>query len=120
MSDIDVELIAEVCHEINRIYCESLGDMSQPTWHNAPEWQRQSAMNGVKFHMNNPDATPENSHENWMKEKIEDGWVYGPVKNPETKEHPCLKPYNELPQEQRTKDYLFRGIVHLADGMMYK
>lgn len=47
-----------------------------------------------------------------MAEKIKDGWVYGDVKDPELKTHPCLVPYNELPVEQKTKDTLFINIVH--------
>lgn len=106
------ENIAQVAHEINKAYCESIGDNSQPSWDEAPEWQRSSAINGVQFHMDNPEASPSASHESWLKQKEEEGWKYGPVKNPETKEHPCYVPYNELPVEQRSKDYLFKQIVH--------
>lgn len=104
--------IARVCHEVNRAYCESLGDTSQPAWEYAPEWQRQSAILGVSFHLSNPDAGPDNSHNEWMKEKASNGWTYGPVKNETKKEHPCFVPYDDLPQEQKAKDFLFRGTVH--------
>jgi hypothetical protein len=107
-----IELIAKTCHEANRAYCQSIGDHSQPEWNDAPEWQRESAVNGVRFHLENPDATPENSHENWLRQKESEGWKYGPVKNPETKEHPCFCMYHDLPIEQRSKDYIFRSIVH--------
>lgn len=105
--------IARVTHEVNRAYCQAIGDDSQPAWEDAPEWQQKSAVAGVVFHLENPDATPENSHESWLAEKARDGWTYGPEKNPEAKEHPCFRPYNELPVEQRAKDYLFRAVVHL-------
>ena len=105
------EEIARVCHEVNRAYCKSIGDDSQPTWEDAPEWARESARMGVDFHtMGN--FGPEASHISWMKQKLDDGWVYGPVKNPRTKEHPCLVPFGELPVEQQSKDYIFRAIVH--------
>lgn len=107
-----VEQIAKVAHEINRAYCQSVGDDSQPTWEDAPEWQKSSAVKGVEFHISNPDATPENSHKSWLKQKTEEGWKYGPIKNPETKEHPCFVAYSELPKEQKAKDYLFRQVVH--------
>ncbi len=42
------EQIARVAHEVNRAYCQALGDNSQPAWEDAPQWQRDSAMLGVK------------------------------------------------------------------------
>lgn len=106
------ENIAQVAHEINKAYCESLGDHSQPSWEDAPEWQKSSAINGVQFHLDNPDAPPSASHDSWLKQKTEEGWKYGAVKNPETKEHPCFVPYNELPTEQKSKDFLFKQVIH--------
>jgi len=109
---MEIAQIAAVCHEANRRFCLTIGDASQPSWEDAPEWQRQSAMNGVKFHLANPDAGPSGSHENWLKEKLETGWKYGPVKDPEKKEHPCCVPYDQLPPEQRRKDALFIAVVN--------
>ncbi len=106
-----VEQIARTCHEVNRAYCISIGDHSQPTWDGAPDWQKNSAINGVNYHLANPDSKPEDSHNNWMAEKQRDGWKYGPEKNPETKEHPCFVPYDELPKEQQVKDLLFIAVV---------
>lgn len=108
-----VLVIARVAHEINRAYCASLGDTSQPAWEDAPEWQQKSAIAGVEMHLANPDATPEQSHESWLAQKVADGWVYGEVKDAEKKEHPCCRPYDELPAEQKSKDYLFRSVVHM-------
>lgn len=110
--DHEYELIARVAHEVNRAYCEALGDTSQPRWEDAPEWQRSSAINGVRYHHSHPDAEPEHSHRQWLGEKLATGWVYGPVKDAERKEHPCMVPFDQLPVEQRVKDYLFRGVVH--------
>lgn len=107
-----VEQIAQVAHEINAAFCRSVGDDSHTSWEVAPEWQKSSAINGVKFHLENPDATPEDSHSSWLKQKEEEGWKYGPVKNSETKEHPCFLLYNQLPTEQKSKDYLFRQVIH--------
>lgn len=104
--------IARVCHEVNRAYCQSLGDHTQPTWEEAPNWQRDSACRGVEMHLNNPNATPEDSHKSWMEQKLKEGWVFGETKDGNAKTHPCLVPYEQLPQEQRAKDFLFRGTVH--------
>lgn len=110
------EEIARVAHEVNRAYCQALGDISQPAWEDAPEWQRRSAINGVAFHIASPDAGPDDSHNEWLREKAADGWTYGPVKDPERKEHPCFVPYDDLPVEQKAKDYLFRGVVRALAG----
>lgn len=109
---MELEKIARVCHEVNRAYCLAVGDSSQPCWDEAPEWQRKSAINGVQFHIDNPKASPSASHDKWLEEKAADGWKYGAVKNPETKEHPCFVPYEQLPAEQRAKDYIFTAIVN--------
>ena len=106
------EQIAKVAHEVNRAYCQALNDYSQPPWDQAPEWQKESARLGVKLHRDNPEANPSASHESWMAQKIADGWVYGPEKRPDLKQHPCIVPFMELPREQRAKDFIFRAVVH--------
>lgn len=106
-----VEQIAQVAHETNRAYCHTIGDDSQMPWDDAPQWQKDSAINGVQFHIDNPEAGCSGSHENWLKVKYAEGWKYGEKKTPEKKEHPCCVPYEELPPEQRVKDALFVGVT---------
>lgn len=107
--------IAKVCHEVNKAYCESIGDMSQPSWEDAPEWQKQSAILGVEFHIENPNSKPCDSHNSWLAQKEADGWKYGVVKDPIKKEHPCFVPYEDLPKEQQIKDYLFIAVVRALE-----
>lgn len=107
-------LIARIAHEVNRAWCAFNGDHSQPNWDEAPDWQRNSAINGVAFHRANPEAGDSASHDSWMAEKLADGWTYGAEKVPERKEHPCMVPFDQLPPEQQFKDRLFRTIVHSA------
>lgn len=110
-----VESIARVAHEANRALCGELGDASQSPWADAPEWQKESAKNGVlahlKGHAEGAPLVPSASHEYWMAEKVADGWTYGPIKDAEKKQHPCMVPYEQLPVEQKLKDYLFGAIV---------
>lgn len=103
--------IAKVAHELNAAYCRSIGDDSQPTWDDAPTWQKDSALVGVKFHLENPEASPSASHDSWLAQKEAEGWEYGPIKDPENKLHPCYVPYDELPVAQRSKDYIFKQTV---------
>lgn len=111
MTRLSIEKVAEICHEANRAYCAALGDMSQLAWADAPKWQRDSAVEGVKFRLAHVFAEPSASHESWSAHKIADGWVYGEVKDPVAKTHPCLVAFDDLPPEQRVKDYIFVSIV---------
>lgn len=105
------EQIARVCHEVNRAYCQAIGDHSQPTWEDAPQWQKDSALLGVKLHTEK-NVGPEASHESWMAQKVAEGWVFGPEKNPDAKTHPCIVPFYQLTAEQQAKDFIFRAVVH--------
>ena len=109
---LNVGEIARVCHQVNKAYCESIGDKTQVNWEDAPDWQRISVISGVALHMQNRNASPSASHEAWMGQKIADGWKYGPEKNAVAKEHPCIVPFHALPQEQQAKDFVFKAIVH--------
>lgn len=104
-----IEACARAAHEVNRAYCLALGDDSQPSWEDAPDWQRESAIKGVEGALNG--NTPEQSHEGWLNEKRNTGWRYGPVKDTVKKTHPCFLPYDQLPPEQRMKDTLYLAVV---------
>jgi len=109
MSSERVYEIAGKAHEMNRRWCELHGDDSQGPWSEAPGWQTKSAMNGVRAAL--AGATPAELHANWMLEKVDQGWNYGPEKDPENKSHPCIVAYAELPAEQRAKDSIFHAVV---------
>lgn len=46
----------------------------------------------------------ENVHRVWMQTRLEQGWTYGPARNDELKQHPCLVPYDQLPEEEKIHD----------------
>jgi hypothetical protein len=45
-----------------------------------------------------------NVHEVWAESRIRGAWRYGVTRNEERKEHPCLIPYEELPESERDYD----------------
>ena len=45
-----------------------------------------------------------NVHEIWSQTRISQGWTYGPERNDTEKKHPCLVPYEELPEEEKVYD----------------
>jgi len=111
-----VENIARVCHEVNKAYCEALGDRSQLPWNDAPQWQKDSAVVGVRLHLGDPTASPAASHDSWLEQKNKEGWCYGPVKDADRKTHPCFVSFEALPVEQQAKDFIFRAVVHALGG----
>jgi len=62
--------------------------------------------NGIRHFLDNPEMTAEQIHEDWRRFKEKDGWQYGPIRDEQKKEHPCMVPYNELPEQERKKDEL--------------
>ena len=49
------------------------------------------------------EAMAKNVHEVWAQTRISQGWTYGEERNDELKQHPCLIPYEDLPEVE--KDY---------------
>ena len=45
-----------------------------------------------------------NVHEVWSETRISQGWTYGEQRNDELKTHPCLVPYEDLPEEEKEYD----------------
>lgn len=103
-----VVVAASAAHEVNRIFAIVNGER-QPHWEDASNAVRTSALMGVDSVLDG--QTGEQLHESWKAARVADGWVYGPVKDEAAKTHPCIVPYNELPEFQRRKDYLFNAVV---------
>jgi RyR domain len=45
-----------------------------------------------------------NAHEVWAQKRIEDGWTLGPQRDDAQKKHPCLVPYDQLPESEKEYD----------------
>lgn len=104
-----IEACARAAHEANVAYCLAIGDTSQVSWNEAPDWQRESCRKGVEGVLagNGPEA----SHNAWLVEKHAQGWTYGVVKDPVKKTHPCFLPYDKLSEADRQKDAIFVAVV---------
>ena len=111
ISEDRIKSLAKIIHEANKAFCEEIGDTSQVSWTEAPEYNHTSAMIGVRALCENPNLTPEDSHDVWMESKKADGWVYGKVKDRDAKTHPSLVPYDKLSHAEKYKDHLVRAIV---------
>lgn len=114
---------AQAAYGVLREYSRFLGDNSLLPWPAAPMAHKDSIRNGVIGIFTRND-TPEDSHKSWLKQKLDEGWKYGPVKDVERKEHPCIMDYNQLPLHHRMKDTIFgsvvRGFVSTRDNVTAK
>jgi hypothetical protein len=45
-----------------------------------------------------------NAHDIWAQQRMAEGWKYGPARNDATREHPCLIPYEDLPESEKEYD----------------
>ena len=111
---ITAEQTAQLCHEANAAYCRARGDYSHADWADTPQNIQESAIKSVLFHWYNPDKTPRESHEEWMRHKREEGWQYGQQKDTGQRKHPCFMPYDNLPVEEKAKDHIFKAISNTA------
>lgn len=50
------------------------------------------------------EAMAKNVHDVWAESRISQGWTYGPERNDALKHHPCLVPYEELPELEKAYD----------------
>ncbi|MGD0363081.1 MAG: RyR domain-containing protein [Bryobacteraceae bacterium] len=46
----------------------------------------------------------ENTHDHWARQRLGEGWRYGPRRNDGAKEHPDLVPYRDLPESEKEYD----------------
>jgi hypothetical protein len=46
----------------------------------------------------------EHAHEIWAKQRLLDGWSFGPNRDDARKQHPCLVPYSNLPETEKQYD----------------
>jgi hypothetical protein len=45
-----------------------------------------------------------NAHDLWAQQRMANGWRLGPRRDDAKKEHPCLVPYEELPESEKQYD----------------
>jgi ryanodine receptor 2 len=46
----------------------------------------------------------ENAHDHWARQRMDEGWTWGPKRDDASKQHPDLVPYAQLPDSEREYD----------------
>lgn len=117
LDPVKISICARAAYEANRAYCQTLGDNSLPAWDEAPEEAKAGTLRGAAFALNG--GTARDQHEAWCADKIIHGWVWGPVKDPVAKTHPCLVAYEALPEHQRLKDEIHIAVVRALAQVLF-
>ncbi len=55
-------------------------------------------------HLTLTELLAKNTHELWAQQRLADGWKYGEKRDDVKKEHPCLVPYEDLPESEKEYD----------------
>ena len=50
------------------------------------------------------EAISKNVHEVWAQNRMNEGWTFGPVRDDEKRQTPCLVPYEQLSEEEKAYD----------------
>lgn len=109
---IFVEHVSRACHQAIKSYCEeALNDSSQPDWEYTAKEVREATYSGVIFCLEHPEATQEQLHMNWKRDKIKAGWIYGPTKNETARMHPFITSYDQLPDGEKVKAEISLAVV---------
>ena len=53
----------------------------------------------------------ENTHDVWARQRMADGWTWGPHRDDAAKKNPCLVPYADLPESEKVYDRQTAGEV---------
>ncbi len=102
-------LCCRIAADANIQYCLSINEPPPPAWDGLTNAMQEGMIQGAKMAL--AGSSPAQSHENWCKTRLAEGWTYATITDRENKKHACLVPYEELPEAQRVKDALFQHVV---------
>lgn len=106
----EIGVLAEMCHELIRVAQKANGEeVVYPHWDEAEQWMRDSSADMVQAMIGG--KTPEQIHAEWLRQRTEAGWTYGPVKDMDQRTNPSMVPYLDLPVRQWIKDKLVRSVI---------
>lgn len=105
--------IAKECHSANDDLMLVNNEVPNLTdWHQMDDHTRSMNIKSVSKIIDNKYITAKDLHNEWMDNKIADGWKYGTVKNPELKTHPLIIEFEKMSDINKLKDQNFIDIVN--------
>jgi hypothetical protein len=101
-------VFARTFYAAHRVLQEALGE-PPPPWDKLSAWQQDAMVDVTRRCMLG--ATPEQMHALWVQHYSAHGWAYGPQKNRETKQHPIIISWQQLPARYQARFKLWQAIV---------
>ncbi len=72
-------------------------------------------------HLKLTELLAKNTHELWAQQRLAEGWKYGQQRDDTRKEHPCLVPYEELPESEKQYDRITAlGVLKTVLALGYR
>jgi len=108
---VSIEQACAIAYEAYRAYSRFvLREENIPAWEYAPQAER-DRLRVVVIETATRWWQPRDIHAAWLITHTNQGWRYGPEKDPLQKEHPSIRPWDELTPAQQHQDILFHAIV---------
>lgn len=111
-------VIAMISHDAIVSLEQYNDDTSKQHFNRAPAHYQEDTIKGVQFLLRNPNATPEDLHNNWLADKKAAEWTLGEKTDVRDKTHTRLIPFAELNDLQKQKLAAIVGIVKLFNGLV--
>lgn len=110
---VNIHEIASSIHGATRALNRANGDLIPP-WEDLTEEEKLRAEVAVERLLSDPiSRSHEELHNLWWELKIKDGWQYASEYSIELKTHPCMIPYNELPEIELIKDAIWGALIEV-------
>ncbi len=105
--------VAKECHIANNNLMVTNNEIPNPIdWNDLSTHTKHINISSVKKIYDNPSITAKDIHDEWMKNKIKDGWKYGDVKDDELKTHHLIVDFDKMNDVDKMKDQIFIDIVN--------
>lgn len=108
---MEIEQISKTTHEVHLSYCRSMGIDTQGKWEEISEAHKNGIISSVKGILLGEISTKVESHNNFINNKIKDGWKWGEYYCKNKKTNPRLVVYQLLSLEDKVKESLFFDCV---------
>jgi hypothetical protein len=116
----DEQMAGEVHEAIRGLQIIHLDPTASAIWALSHPQLQLVSLRGVRRVRATPGITAREHHEGWVDDMAELGWRYGPVRDPDLREHPNLVPYGQLRPEEQHKDAAALLLVTWMAGLEWQ